>query len=108
MAIVFSAKINGDVENMYTPGNYYTGMSLTALHRACDQTFAILTLSGFSIFWAGLTVGFCNLLCGISVGITGSAAVRQDPDCRGEFHTGCIWLDADSSRSSAPSSVCLD
>ncbi|WWC86663.1 V-type ATPase, C subunit [Kwoniella dendrophila CBS 6074] len=57
ISIIYSSRVNGDVENLYTPSNYYTG---------------------FALFWGGLTVGICNLLCGISVGITGSTAAVAD------------------------------
>jgi V-type H+-transporting ATPase proteolipid subunit len=58
MAIVFSAKLHPiDPANAYSGSNYYTG---------------------YALFWAGLTVGMCNLICGVSVGINGSGAALAD------------------------------
>ena len=58
MAIIFSAKIKpvyGDA--LYSPSNYFTG---------------------YALFWSGLTVGMCNLICGVSVGVNGSSAALAD------------------------------
>ncbi|KAJ7594457.1 vacuolar ATP synthase proteolipid subunit [Mycena floridula] len=58
IGIVYSAKLSAVSDDvLYTPQNYYTG---------------------FALFWGGLTVGACNLLCGICVGITGSTAALAD------------------------------
>ncbi|KAM3495558.1 hypothetical protein MY3957_001157 [Beauveria namnaoensis] len=58
MAIVFSSKIdNISGRDLYSADTYYTG---------------------FALFWAGLTVGLCNLVCGIAVGINGSGAALAD------------------------------
>lgn len=58
MAIVFSAKLSAVPElQLYTKLNLYTG---------------------YSLFWAGITVGVLNLICGVAVGVTGSTAAISD------------------------------
>ena len=59
MSIVFSSQIGPLVpeERLYTASNQFTG---------------------YALFWAGLTVGMCNLICGVSVGINGSSAALAD------------------------------
>lgn len=58
MSIVFSSKVelvNGP--EAFSANSYYTG---------------------FALFWSGLTVGLCNLVCGVAVGINGSGAALAD------------------------------
>ena len=58
MSIVFSSKIqNVTGDSLYSGSNYYTG---------------------YALFWSGVLVGMCNLICGVSVGINGSSAALAD------------------------------
>lgn len=58
MSIVFSSQLELiDEQDLYSPGNYYVG---------------------YALFWAGITVGMCNMICGVSVGINGSSAALAD------------------------------
>lgn len=58
MAIVFSAKVNiVEGPELFSADSYYTG---------------------YALFWSGLTVGMCNLICGVAVGINGSGAALAD------------------------------
>lgn len=67
MAIVFSSKLNLVAsDEIYSGSSYYTG---------------------YALFWGGVTVGACNLICGISVGINGSGAALADAADGGLFVT---------------------
>ncbi|QLQ81014.1 hypothetical protein HG537_0E03690 [Torulaspora globosa] len=58
IAIVFSSKLTvASSETLLSKSNLYTG---------------------YSLFWAGITVGVSNLICGVAVGITGATAAVSD------------------------------
>jgi V-type H+-transporting ATPase 21kDa proteolipid subunit len=58
MSIVFSSKVEySEGPDTFSADTYYTG---------------------FALFWSGLTVGLCNLVCGVAVGINGSGAALAD------------------------------
>lgn len=58
MSIVFTSKLSFvSGPDLYSKNNFFVG---------------------YSLFWGGLTVGMCNLACGVAVGVTGSSAALAD------------------------------
>ena len=58
ISIILSSKVqNIDKNALYSGNNYF---------------------AGFAIFWSGVLVGMCNLVCGVSVGINGGSAALAD------------------------------
>lgn len=58
MAIVFTAKLSDVHDSSITSAEAY--------------------YKGFALFWAGVTTGICNMVCGVTVGISGSSAALAD------------------------------
>lgn len=72
IGIVYSAKLLTVPDHLiYTNENYYTG-KLCAPCECEDPSSSLVP--GFAIFWGGITVGLCNFLCGLTVGIAGKSA----------------------------------
>lgn len=58
MSIVFSSQVQQiGPDALHSGNNYFTG---------------------YALFWSGVLVGMCNLVCGVSVGINGSSAALAD------------------------------
>ena len=35
-------------------------------------------MTGYALFWSGVTVGLCNLVCGLTIGVAGSGTAIAD------------------------------
>jgi F0F1-type ATP synthase membrane subunit c/vacuolar-type H+-ATPase subunit K len=65
------------VVHKMNPPFFYFSLSPCGVYPSISSTFSQPT-TGFAIFRSGLIVGICNLLCGISVGVTGLNAALAD------------------------------